>query len=320
MSFDAIRWAMSTHAPSSTAKLLLLVMADFARTPEFKAYASAATLSERSQLDRKTVLANLERLQAARLIERLDEKAGRGGAPVYRLAMDAHRIDSSSTESGSGSSSEPVPNFPGTDPVFPTNQYQFSHEPVPKAGHKPVGTSIEPVRSRCKAQPGTSSRSLSFPMNLEWRPSSEFDAKAKAAGAPIQDQRLMGEALGEFVSFWLTRPDKARSQAEWEHAFIQSFKRYAAKEQAALAQGGQWAPTQRGSDALVAGYMTGAIPMPTRPPTQAELNSLAHGFATGVYGPFDPNSTGVIDMASAQGPRPAVIQRIRGPKPWDGAI
>jgi uncharacterized protein YdaU (DUF1376 family) len=26
-------------------------------------------------------------------------------------------------------------------------------------------------------------------------------------------------------------------------------------------------------------------PMPTKPPTQAELNSLAHGFATGVYGP-----------------------------------
>lgn len=32
--------------------------------------------------------------------------------------------------------------------------------------------------------------------------------------------------------------------------------------------------------------------LPQRPPTQTELNALAHGFATGAYGPFDPANPG----------------------------
>jgi len=153
MSFDAMRWAMSVRAPSSGAKLLLLVMADLVRAPEHKMYAQAATLSEMSQLDRKTVLANIHRLEAAGLIQRLDEKApGRGGAPVFRLNFDASAAAPTEPEIGTGSTGrapdEPNPVFPRTDTTFPANPSRFSREPNPKTGHKPVGTSIEPGGTR----------------------------------------------------------------------------------------------------------------------------------------------------------------------------
>lgn len=153
MSFDAMRWAMSVRAPSSGAKLLLLVMADLVRAPEHKMYVSAARLSEMSQLDRKTVLANIQRLEVAGLIQQLDEKApGRGGAPVFRLNLDASASAATDPGIGTGSTGpaadEPNPVFPRTDTAFPANRTQFSREPNPKTGHKPVGTSNEPVRAR----------------------------------------------------------------------------------------------------------------------------------------------------------------------------
>ena len=51
--------------------------------------------------------------------------------------------------------------------------------------------------------------------------------------------------------------------------------------------------------ALAPGLHRGA--MPQRPPTQAELNSLAHGFATGVYGPA------TFDQVPSQQPQPETV-------------
>ncbi|MEJ3621065.1 DUF1376 domain-containing protein [Brachymonas wangyanguii] len=62
------------------------------------------------------------------------------------------------------------------------------------------------------------------PMHPGWQPSAQFHAVAKLAGLPKQHGSDFAEALAEFVSFWLTRPDDCRTQAQWEHALVKSLQ------------------------------------------------------------------------------------------------
>ena len=61
-------------------------------------------------------------------------------------------------------------------------------------------------------------------MHPGWQPSAQFHAVAKLAGLPQQQGGDFAEALAEFVSFWLTRPDDCRTQAQWEHALVKSLQ------------------------------------------------------------------------------------------------
>lgn len=63
-----------------------------------------------------------------------------------------------------------------------------------------------------------------FQMFPEWQPSDHIDRISAMAGAQaITKQDGYAESLGEFICYWLTKPDK-RSQAEWDHKLIQSMK------------------------------------------------------------------------------------------------
>ena len=207
MSFEAMRWAIGVRAPSSAAKLLLLALADLVRPPAMKAFASAATLGDTTQLDRKTVLSGLKRLEEAMLILRTGETAGKGGAPVFQLLMKdsptdtgngttsppEHSPTTRTTDTGNGIASstsrrtKPMPDFPSTDTVFPANQYRFSLQPVPKTGHKPV-PSIEPVLTQEKkgahksATPSTSPEQFFPDVDLETLTDWQAVRKAKKAG------------------------------------------------------------------------------------------------------------------------------------------
>lgn len=130
MSSDALSWAMKQAAPSS-AKFVLVVMADQVTTD--LCFMTCATIAARTCQDRKTVLANLARLQEWGLIEDTGERRGRtGSVPVYRLRIGEDLFDnvphSSGTKSGTctktGTASEAVPNLDGSSTVFPAKQSQ----------------------------------------------------------------------------------------------------------------------------------------------------------------------------------------------------
>ena len=155
MSVEAIAWALKQPIKQSSAKFVLVVIANCADGKDFVAWPSTAYLAEATGQDRKTVLKNVALLREMGVIEDTGERKGdTKQIPVYRL---------NDTEFGTvqGSASRPkngtvkqsqkrnstengtVPIFPTNSPNFPVEQSQFSLETVPKTGH---GTVMEPSR------------------------------------------------------------------------------------------------------------------------------------------------------------------------------
>jgi hypothetical protein len=138
VSVEAITWALGAEAPSSTAKFVLVALANCARAEDGRAWPSIAYLCEATQQDRKTVIANIARLEGAGLIR---EVGRMGSTKQIRMFELGQEIDNS-TESGT------VPRFPKKGAVFPVKGSQISPERVPKTGHGTVinrnGTVNEP--------------------------------------------------------------------------------------------------------------------------------------------------------------------------------
>ncbi|MFA7604459.1 MAG: helix-turn-helix domain-containing protein [Novosphingobium sp.] len=78
MSIEALAWALKQPVQPSTAKFVLVVIANCANGDEFIAWPSTEYLVEATGQDRKTVLANMRRLREAGYIEDTGERAGSG--------------------------------------------------------------------------------------------------------------------------------------------------------------------------------------------------------------------------------------------------
>jgi hypothetical protein len=141
MSVEAITWALGQEVPHSSAKFVLVVLANCASGDGNVAYPSTAYLSDSTCQDRKTVLANLQRLQEMGFITDTGQRVGRTRQIiVYRLNMPENGTvkesrKRNSTENGT------VPFFPGNSTVFPSKQSQ-------KRDTEPSGTVKEPKRER----------------------------------------------------------------------------------------------------------------------------------------------------------------------------
>lgn len=146
MSVEAITWALRQETPSSTAKFILVALANCARAEDGLAWPSIAYLCEATQQDRKTVIANLGRLETALLIRRSGTAGRTKQINVYELAL--RPPPPTDTKSGTGTENGTVPDVPANSTVFPSKESQISASTVPKTGHGTVrnhkGTVIEP--------------------------------------------------------------------------------------------------------------------------------------------------------------------------------
>lgn len=145
MSVEAISWALQQDVKQSSAKFVLVALANCANGTEFLAWPSVAYLVDATSQDRKTVTANLNRLKEAGYIEDTGERRGNTKQViVYRLktpengpVKDTQKRNS--TENGT------VPKLDAKRPVFPHKEAQISRETGPKTDH---GTVKEPIRNR----------------------------------------------------------------------------------------------------------------------------------------------------------------------------
>lgn len=124
MSFDALAWAAKQSPGSSGTKLVLLGLAECANRSHGLAFPSIAELVAFTCLDRKSVIANLDRLEAAGYITDTGRKVGRTGQiKVYQLHLNGPEngipkteplkangteIPSKGPESGTRNLSEPL--------------------------------------------------------------------------------------------------------------------------------------------------------------------------------------------------------------------
>lgn len=152
MSNEAINWALDQPVSKSSAKFVLVAMANLAGA-DMTCWPSMQYLVNATSQDRKTVLEGMKRLrQAGFLVDTGARKGATKSVVVYRLsqpengtALKKEEADQvagieggSGAENGATPNSEAVPNFPISSPVFPTKQSQISHEAVPKTGHRTI--------------------------------------------------------------------------------------------------------------------------------------------------------------------------------------
>lgn len=65
--------------------------------------------------------------------------------------------------------------------------------------------------------------SETFRMRSDWKPSAHLGSIARQAGLMIPGSEEFAAALGEFIAYWMSQ-DRTRTQHEWDHALIKSFK------------------------------------------------------------------------------------------------
>lgn len=176
MSFDAMRWAMAQAGLKSSAKFVLVAMADCVNAedgPEMLCWPSYKHLTDRTGQDVKTVEAGIKRLRESGLIEDTGERQGRtGSVVVYRLrdtknggtlrATNPTDVATSNPVFGATSQNDSDPVFPASPPVFPVKRPQISGEATPKTG----GGTSNRTSNGIRKEPGIDPRLSAVPTNF----------------------------------------------------------------------------------------------------------------------------------------------------------
>lgn len=144
MSNEAITWALEQPVPKSSAKFVLVVMANLAGD-NMTCWPSYKHLTDATAQDVKTVQAGLRRLREEGFITDTGERKGSTGQViVYRLnttefggvqpLAKTPEIPCNTTKNGGVSGESKTPVFPDKTPKFPGKDPQISHERPPKTG------------------------------------------------------------------------------------------------------------------------------------------------------------------------------------------
>lgn len=196
MSNEAITWALAQPIAHSSAKFVLVVLADHANEGTWEAYPSTQSLVESTCQDRKTVVSNLARLRSLGLIEDTGKRIGKTRqVPVYRLLQHV-RLDA---EKRNSSENGTVPKTDSNSAVFPSEQSRFSLRTVPETGH---GTLREPSRNP-KSNPKTDGRRTEddrFPEFWTAYPRKEGKAKAEKVWKTQKLDKLADEIVADVLA------------------------------------------------------------------------------------------------------------------------
>lgn len=144
MSNEAINWALEQPVSKSSAKFVLVAMANLAG-PEMTCWPSYKHLTTATAQDVKTVQAGLRRLREEGFITDTGDRKGiTGQVIVYRLNTPEFggvqplpktpEIPTKTPETGGLSETAKTPVFPGNTPKFPGKDPQISLETPPKTG------------------------------------------------------------------------------------------------------------------------------------------------------------------------------------------
>ena len=157
MSFEAINWALSQTVGKSSAKFVLVVMANMAGD-ESTCWPSCKHLADVTGQDIKTVEAGIKRLRdEGHITDTGARKGATGQVIVYRLNTPENgavtRIETPPNLGALDIPNTPVfpgntPVFPGNTPVFPVKDPQISRETPPKTGDGTIMESIKEPKEK----------------------------------------------------------------------------------------------------------------------------------------------------------------------------
>lgn len=216
MSWDTQAWAAKAKPGAASEKLVLLGLAACSDANHC-AHPSVDWLCEFSDLNRKTVISAIGRLEEKDLIRDTGRRVGRTGqVKVYRL--------------GAGKAADPFSNSPTTGTVPKAEQSQkrnstgFSSEQSQKRDTEPVLEPTTPLEPKGSNPPqgggddGMSSKKAGRGSRIseDWAPPAVADlpprARAKAQQWPAGAYEAEAEA---FLNFWLAEGRAGSRKLDW---------------------------------------------------------------------------------------------------------
>jgi hypothetical protein len=220
MSVEAITWALKLKVERSTAKFVLVAMANCANN-DLTCWPSVQYLSEATCQDRKTVLENIKRLKEAGYIVDTGLRCGlsaqvivymlknpeNGTVPKTGLSNGPENGSVKESQKRDGSENGTVPKTDDDSAVFPVEQSRFSVETVPKTGHGTVRNQKEPSKNRQVA------RGSRLP--------SDWKLLGKHAKAALEIEPQWSEAeirmIGDkFRDHWIAIPGQKGCKSDWD--------------------------------------------------------------------------------------------------------
>lgn len=238
----------------------------------------------------KALEAWLEKL--AQRISGAEGNAKRWGMPFDRAPMEAAMQDArqrlialnpqSRTLSKRRTSGLPKASPPDQKPIAPRSPPDRDPNPGDtSSGSQGTGTGTGTVNTTSKADgaggegkgspeaqptppPSPPARHEPFEMSPGWTPSPAFESVAKNAGLTLSTVDGIEASVAEFVAYWLTKPEKRRTQHEWDHALVKSLK-----------------ADRIHTAAIVAGDPHGHSPRRARAPSATERNARVIADLTG---------------------------------------
>lgn len=217
MSNTAIKWALGQPVSKSSAKFVLVVMADLADDDEMTCYPSIAHLAKSTGQDVKTVQSGLHRLRQEGYIADTGKRCGlTGQVIVYRLNTPAFggvqplgktpEISSNTPKNGSAESDQKTPGFPcntsenggvsseskttafpDKTPVFPVKDPQISLETPPKTGDEHIKDTSRTHQYTPKRRAGFDASIVDLPDWLERDVWCLWARDRKARGKPMTE-------------------------------------------------------------------------------------------------------------------------------------
>lgn len=234
MSFAAIKWALDQPVEKSSAKFVLVAMADCVNSEagEMLCWPSYRFLAERTGLDFKTVETGVYRLRTAGLITDTGQRRGETGkVVVYRLNITENGVITSGpegegergsqhandTENGVVKPKANDPEIPRNPPKFLAQSPQISSAMTPKTGSR----TRNGTRNGTREEPGKVAQLRPSDVTEQtWKDWTALRAKKRTTVSEtvlIAARREASKAeltLEEFLVIWCLRGSQGL-QADW---------------------------------------------------------------------------------------------------------
>ena len=209
MSVEAITWALAQPITHSSAKFVLVVLANCAAADTLVAYPSTQYIADATGQDRKTVLANLARLRDWGLIEDTGKRCGATGQIVVYRLRGPDLLAAKQSQIRNGPENGTVP-----------KTERFRKRNSPKNGGKEYRFSLKQSQKRDTepSEPSGNRRA-----SEEGKPSSSANsiyAREVAIGLPLNDGSeypITAEQAREFAGLYpaVDVPQALRSMRGW---------------------------------------------------------------------------------------------------------
>jgi hypothetical protein len=302
VSFEAIRWALAQPVTKSSAKFVLVAMADCVHAddgPDMVCWPSYRALATRTSQDVKTVEVSVHRLRDWGFIADTGERKGdTGQVVVYRLNNTNSGVVTpilqpaapppaaplptaapfiKTSESGGVDTAGKTPVFPSKTPVFPAKGPQIPGERTPKTGYgsrngTSNGTRKEPKEEATPNElPGVPAQLLADYLKVR---------KAKRAG-PLTETAIAGltrEAIKAGIS--LSEAVRACCEFGWQGFNAGWYAERVAKGQRRSQEGAETAYQRSKREAVE--RLTGGLA--SRKPVTTEAPNAIQASATTVIG------------------------------------